>query len=304
MSALGADGLLFTCVSGTVYTGQLAVISGRPDLARTALLLALCGRFVLTGGSLHTDRDYKLQGARALRQRIAVARAKPSISLDAALRISEAVTERRLMCGRRRGFQEALWQAWARMGLEKPPMRALVSDLDPVERLLFAVALAQAQGTDGIAVDDVDESLGAEDRAFVRQALSSIAAEGTSVLATGTDDDWADVRIRLEDPRDPGGDSPQPGVETPPTPTGAGDRPPLMGAAAEPARAAVPTAAAEPKQPPSAGEETEPAHHRPATAAGGHGPPQQPTLDAPTEQADRTGPAGDDQPSPASGDTA
>ncbi|MFI8219947.1 hypothetical protein [Streptomyces sp. NPDC085932] len=315
VSALGADGLLFTCVSGTVHTGQLAVISGRPGLARTALLLALCGRFVLTGGSLHTDRDYRLHGPRALRQRIAVARAKPSIMLDGALRIGEAVTERRVMCGRRRGFEQACWHAWARMGLEKPPVRALVSDLDPVERVLFAVALAQAQGTDGIAVDDIDDSLGAEDRAFVRQALSSIVEEGTAVLATCADDDWAEVRIPLEAPHDPGDDHPG-GSPASPQPAGDGDaaRPAPAGDAIEPAHDAAPAAAAQPSaaaapQPPvgaaqpsqpPVGEETRP---RPAPA-GEHGPVQRPTLDAPGERAPRPGRFRRRGPSPADGDSA
>ncbi|MFD7860237.1 hypothetical protein ACFV6B_39075 [Streptomyces microflavus] len=197
MSAIGADGMLFTSVSTTIRMGQVAVVSGPPDLERTALLLALCGRLALAGGSLRTDPDYgDRPAAVVLRDRIAVAQAAPWITLDPHLRVCEAITERRLLCGNGMTVA-AVRDACTLMQLDLPPLQTSVRDLDPVERLLLTVALAAAQHADAVAVADADTGFGIADRDFVRQALHRLTAAGKAVVATAADGGWGDVDIRL-----------------------------------------------------------------------------------------------------------
>ncbi|MFF6981370.1 hypothetical protein ACFZAV_27595 [Streptomyces sp. NPDC008343] len=207
MSAIGPDGLIFTSISAVIKEKQIAVVSGPPDPERTALLLALCGRLALAGGSLHTDPAYTDRSVAAvLRDRIAVAQAPPYVTLDPHLRVREAITERRLLCGKRMTV-EAVHDACALMRLETPPPTAPIRDLDPVERLLLSVALAGSQHADGIAVADVDAGFGAADRLFVQQALRRISAAGKAVIATSADGGWGDVAIPLTGT--PPGDGPE-----------------------------------------------------------------------------------------------
>ncbi|MFJ8763019.1 hypothetical protein [Streptomyces cyaneofuscatus] len=200
MSAMGPDGLLFTSVSAVIRIPQLAVISGPSDPERTALILALAGRFTLAGGTLHTDPAY---GGRptpvVLRERIAVAQAPPTIALDPFMRVREVIAERRLLCGNRMS-EAAVHGMCALMRIEMPPAHVLIQDLDPVERLLLSVALAGSQQSDGIAVADVDVGLTAADRRFVQGAMRRICTGGKSVLATSADGGWGDIAIDLVSP--------------------------------------------------------------------------------------------------------
>ncbi|MFJ4963201.1 hypothetical protein ACIP6P_12280 [Streptomyces sp. NPDC088729] len=195
LSAMGPDGLIFTSVSGVVHDRDLAVVSGPADQERTALMLALCGRLSLAGGTLHTDSSFPGRSTAAvLRDRIAVAQAPPVITVDPLLRVREAITERRLVCGKRMSVA-AVRDACELMRIETPPGDTPIRDLDPVERLLLSVALACSQHVDGIAVADVDAGLGTADRLFVRRALRAISSAGKAVIATSSDAGWGDVDI-------------------------------------------------------------------------------------------------------------
>lgn len=208
LSAPGREGLLFTAVSVIVHEGDLAVITGPPGPGRTALLLALAGRFITTGGSLSTDSSYPLQGPRALRKRIAVAQAPPAIALDSGMRVREALVERRLHGGRRNVTAEAVWDACELMGIGQPPLGDVIATLHPVERLLFTVALAVGDKTiDGVAVADADADLGQEDREFVRRAFRRLTDTGIAVIATSADTGWGDVEVALEPSSPQAGDN-------------------------------------------------------------------------------------------------
>ncbi|MFD8888783.1 hypothetical protein ACFV0H_40920 [Streptomyces erythrochromogenes] len=93
---------------------------------------------------------------------------------------------------------DAFWKAFEILGLERPAADTVIKDLDAVEQLLFSVALAYAQRTDSLAVADVDGIFSPDDRRHVRQALSEIASQGTSVLATSAELGWGTVDIPLD----------------------------------------------------------------------------------------------------------
>lgn len=200
LSAMGPEGMLFTSVSGTINDGDLAVVVGPPEHRRTALLLALSGRFVVSGGSLSTNGEERSnrQAQARLRTRVAIAQAPPALSLDRTMRVADALKERRLLCGRKGMSVKCFWTAFELMGLDKPAGDYPVGELDPVEQLLLTVALAYAQVSDALAVADVDAGLCPEDRSHVRQALREITAEGKGVIASAAEGGWGDVEISLD----------------------------------------------------------------------------------------------------------
>ncbi|MFF3159724.1 hypothetical protein [Streptomyces sp. NPDC057910] len=196
LSAVAPSGILFTAVNAHVCLGDVAVISGAPGIARTALLLALCGRFPCTGGMLLTANGQHADAAQ-LRRRTSVARAARVIRTEPTLRVCEAITEQQALAGRSRGTAQSVSETLATMGLQPPPPQVLVKDMGPVEQVLFDLALARAQGTDGICFDGVDDDLSKDDRDFVRKAVAKLAALGTACVVTSCDPGWGTIDIPL-----------------------------------------------------------------------------------------------------------
>ncbi|MFD9456662.1 hypothetical protein ACFWBC_26675 [Streptomyces sp. NPDC059985] len=211
LSALGPEGLLFTSVSGTITDGDLAVITGPPQLRRTALMLALSGRFAISGGALATEgeKNSTRRAQAALRSRVCIAQAPPALQIDARMRVGEVLAERRLVCGRKNMSADSFWDAFELMELEKPAKDEAVWELEPLEKLLLSVALCYAQHTDAIAVADIDAGLGTEDRHHVRRALGQIVQAGRTVIATSADTGWGTAHIALEEPPPPPPNNPK-----------------------------------------------------------------------------------------------
>lgn len=192
ISAVGPGGLLFTSVSAMVSEGDLAVIAGPPTQARTALLLALCGRFVTVAGTLSP-------GPQALRRRIVVAQAHPTLVPDSRMTVKEALRESRLIGGSTY-IPQAVWDACETLALDTPALGDCLADLSPRERLLFTAALACGHSTPGIALDDADAGLSMQDRDRVRQALRALTEQGKTILTTSADPGWGTVSISLNGP--------------------------------------------------------------------------------------------------------
>ncbi|WP_435260604.1 ATP-binding cassette domain-containing protein [Streptomyces sp. 1222.5] len=197
LCATGYGAMLFTSVNAVVHKGDVAVISGPPGTGRTALLLALSGRFPTVGGVLLTADGVPAVRS-ALRRRIAVAQALPVIRPEPTLRVSEAIAERRITAGRKNVTAQAVHETLAAMGLEPPPPHAVIQDMGTVEQTLFALALARTPGTEGICYDDVEAGLPASDRTFLREAVKSLAALGPALLVTSCDPAWGTVDITLQ----------------------------------------------------------------------------------------------------------
>ncbi|MFF1627664.1 ATP-binding cassette domain-containing protein [Streptomyces sp. NPDC058272] len=196
LSAVSPSGMLFTAVNAAVCSGDVAVISGPAGIGRTALLLALSGRFSTSGGTLRASEGIQTDAAQ-LRRRITVAQALPAIRTEPTLRISEAIAERCIIGGRKTVTVQTVWDALAVMGSEPPPLKALVQDMGLVEQVLFGLALARAQQADGICFDDVDGGLAQADRQFVREAVRSLAAAGPALIVTSCDPGWGTIDIVL-----------------------------------------------------------------------------------------------------------
>ncbi|GFE07791.1 ABC transporter ATP-binding protein [Streptomyces caniferus] len=171
---------MFEGVDLDVPAGGLLVAHGPAGSGRTSLLLALAGRMRLSGGAVRVGGHVLPAEGRRVRAAVAVARAAPAVALEGRLRVKEVMAERRLTGG---GVTERrIREAFEAVGFA-PRGTDLIEDLDPVDALLLATALALAERPGALVVDDVDDGLPPEahDRAW--QALDRVRDSGPTVLA-------------------------------------------------------------------------------------------------------------------------
>jgi ABC-2 type transport system ATP-binding protein len=161
--ATGARGVVFGPVSLTVAPGELVALVGPGGSGRTALVLALAGRFAVTAGRLEVEGE------------VAVARAGALLDLDEMWTVGEAIAQRALL-SRRPSARVA----------EIPstlPLHALTA----LQRALLDVALAAGEAPAVIVMDDVDRGLLPEDEERVWAALAALGAAGVAAVGVTTD---------------------------------------------------------------------------------------------------------------------
>ncbi|MEW2439030.1 ATP-binding cassette domain-containing protein [Streptomyces caniferus] len=171
---------MFEGVDLDVPAGGLLAAHGPAGSGRTSLLLALAGRMRLSGGAVRVGGHVLPAEGRRVRAAVAIARAAPAVALEGRLRVKEVMAERRLTGG---GVTERrIREAFEAVGIA-PRGTDLIEDLDPVDALLLATALALAECPGALVVDDVDDGLPPEahDRAW--QALDRVRDSGPTVLA-------------------------------------------------------------------------------------------------------------------------
>lgn len=179
-SVHGPRGPVFEGVDLDVPAGGLLAAHGPAGSGRTSLLLALAGRMRLSGGAVRVGGHVLPAEGRRVRAAVAIARAAPAVALEGRLRVKEVMAERRLTG---EGVTERrIREAFEAVGIA-PRATDLIEDLDPVEALLLATALALAERLGALVVDDVDDGLPPEahDRAW--QALDRVRDSGPTVLA-------------------------------------------------------------------------------------------------------------------------
>jgi ABC-2 type transport system ATP-binding protein len=154
--------------------GSLIAVVGPSDSGRSCFLLALAGRMKVTTGELTVD------GAKAVRTKVAVARVRPPIDLTPELRVNEHARERRRLERVGRGaFDEACealgWQA---------PAREPVEELDAADKTLLCAALGLMAGKPVVVLDDVHDNTSAERQKHVWQALRRACDAGATIVAS------------------------------------------------------------------------------------------------------------------------
>jgi ABC-type multidrug transport system ATPase subunit len=176
--ATGPRGVIFGPVSVAVARGELVAVAGPGGSGRTALMLALAGRFALVGGSVVVD------GVADVRQAVAVARAGDAVTLDELWTVGDAIAHRGVLAGR--GVEAGVRARVARAGLELSSSAPLWS-LSAFETMVLDLALAAAEDTPVVVIDDVDRGLtpGDERRAWI--ALEALAGDGRAVVGATHD---------------------------------------------------------------------------------------------------------------------
>jgi ABC-type multidrug transport system ATPase subunit len=180
---IAAKGRVFEGVSARVEPGELAVVVGASGSGRTSLLLALSGRMRLVAGQVDVSGFLLPEDAKEVRQLVVPARVRPGFELESRHRIREVVSERRMIS---RVSKREVVDAFALLGIDPEP-RARISELHPLDHLLLAIALAAAEGPAAMLVDDVDAGLTPASRTQAWAALRTVAATGTTVLASSTE---------------------------------------------------------------------------------------------------------------------
>jgi ABC-2 type transport system ATP-binding protein len=158
--ATGPRGVVFGPVSLRVAPGEMVALVGPGASGRTALMLALAGRFAVAGGRL------SVTGA------VAIARAGSLLELDEMWTVGEAIAQRTLLSRR------------PAARVTEVPSALPLHALTPLQRALLDVSLAASEGRPVIVMDDVDRGLTPDDEARVWAAL---AASGAAAIGVTTD---------------------------------------------------------------------------------------------------------------------
>ncbi|MFF3815338.1 ATP-binding cassette domain-containing protein [Streptomyces bluensis] len=202
----GPRGWAFRGVGFHAEPGSLVAVQGPSGSGRTCLLLALTGR-MKSGEGHATVGPYRLPGGMSAVRRISALAHVPRVTdLDPALTVGEhlrerALLERRFGCSVRGSLRELLRPraeraadakvridgALAAAGLDLTALpkgaRTAVRDLERIQALRLAVALALIGGPRLLGVDDTDLKLSDAERGEVWALLRSVAETGTTVMA-------------------------------------------------------------------------------------------------------------------------
>ncbi|MFI6815231.1 ATP-binding cassette domain-containing protein [Nonomuraea sp. NPDC050328] len=165
---------IFRDLSLVAPAGFLVAVVGPSDSGRSSFLLALAGRMKVTTGRLTVD------GVRAVRKKVAVARVRPPIDLTPELRVGEHARERRWLEGvGPHAFDDACealgWRA---------PAREPVEELDAADRTLLCAALGLMAGKPVVVLDDVHENTASARQREVWRALRRACDTGATIVAS------------------------------------------------------------------------------------------------------------------------
>ncbi|MCX4786151.1 MULTISPECIES: ATP-binding cassette domain-containing protein [unclassified Streptomyces] len=213
----GPRGWAFRGVRIEAGPGSLVAIEGPSGSGRTCLLLALTGRMRPTEG-LAEIGGLRLPRKMAAVRRISALGPVPGVNeLDPAFTVAEHLRERALLQRRFGGSLRALLRPRAERvaaargridaaldaaGLDLATLpkaeRTSVRDLERLEALRLAIALALLGRPRLLAVDDADLKLSDAERAEAWELLRSVADSGTTVLAVCSQAPEGAITVRTD----------------------------------------------------------------------------------------------------------
>ncbi|WP_406735408.1 ATP-binding cassette domain-containing protein [Streptomyces sp. NBC_01108] len=213
----GPRGWAFRGVRIEAGPGSLVAIEGPSGSGRTCLLLALTGRMRPTEG-LAEIGGLRLPRKMAAVRRISALGPVPGVNeLDPAFTVAEHLRERALLQRRFGGSLRALLRPRAERvaaargridaaldaaGLDLATLpkaeRTSVRDLERLEALRLAIALALLGRPRLLAVDDADLKLSDAERAEAWELLRSVADSGTTVLAVCSQAPEGAIAVRTD----------------------------------------------------------------------------------------------------------
>ena len=181
----GARGAVFAGVDLHAPPGGLVAVAGPGGSGRTSLLLTLAGRMRHHHGSARVDRHPLPAEAAAARRLVTVARATGAVELQERWRVQEAIDLQEALRGRRVDAREAAATLDACGVTARGEQR--IEALSAAQRTRLALALAWLEAPPAVVVDDLDRGVDGPAERELWQLLRTLAARGTTVVASTTD---------------------------------------------------------------------------------------------------------------------
>lgn len=184
----GRESMVFGPLDFDIPQGNIGVLTGQQGSGRSALLLALSGRLKGVKGHLVINGEDAMSKTRQLRKHISVGRISGLAELEPNLTVGESRDERAIAdgLGQRKGrdrfrlLEEVLGHYFQ--------LDQWVDHMPAVERTLLTVVLGSLVPSTHVVIDDLDDSLTAEQLAFIYDAMLAIQqADGRDFIVSALD---------------------------------------------------------------------------------------------------------------------
>lgn len=191
LSARGPEGEIFSGLTISAARGEIVLIAGDNGSGRTSALLTLVGRFRHTGGYLTIDGH----GDPADIQRLStIATAPPAVEIEPYLTVAQLVTETSLVGAVK---ERDIWRMCQTLSVRADSGDTYVR-LPALEQNILALALAAAQRTPVIVVDNIDANTDAAGMTRLWAAMRQLSDIGRLIVVTALRADrTADQIVRL-----------------------------------------------------------------------------------------------------------
>ena len=192
LNAQGRQGMIFGPLDMDLAPRQLAVIHGPAGAGKSALLLALSGRFRRTKGTLIIDGiDAMAEPYRAL-QRTSVARIAEYVVPEDRLTLNESVAERcHLDAVNLKKAEDRVRQIEEIVGF-RIDRSCEFEQLEAIERAVASVALAMLRETKVVVIDDADVMVPHIQQKLLFEMFSKLTElDDSTIIAATLDDDMA-----------------------------------------------------------------------------------------------------------------
>ncbi len=191
LSARGPEGEIFSGLTVSAAKSEIVLLVGDSGSGRTSALLTLVGRFHHTGGHLtlggHSDPA-------RIRRLSTVATAPPAVDIEPQLTVGQIVTETSIVGAVK---ERDVWEMCKILSVRSDSADTYAS-LPALEQNILALALAAAQRTPVIALDNLDTWTDAAGMTRLWAAMRQLTDIGRLLLVTALRADrTADAIVRL-----------------------------------------------------------------------------------------------------------
>lgn len=191
LSARGPEGEIFSGLTFSAARGEIVLIAGDKASGRTSALLTLAGRFRHTGGYLTIDGH---GDPAELRRLSTIAAASPVVEIEPYLTVAQLVTETALVGAVK---ERDVWRMCQTLSVRADSGDTYVR-LPALEQNILALALAAAQRTPVIVIDNVDADTDAAGMTRQWAAMRQLSELGRLLVVTALRADrTADQIVRL-----------------------------------------------------------------------------------------------------------
>lgn len=201
LSATAQQGTIFGPLDLTVEAGDLVIVHGARGSGKSALLLALAGRFRPLSGSLYINGIDAIADPYAAIVHSSVARLGNYVAPEDRLTISESIAERAYLDGISIAAAEDRANDIEQLLGYRVDRNVEIEQLDPLTRVVVSAGLAMLRPTSVVVIDDVDMVVPHSRQFEMFECLARLTElDGCAIITSAIDADTApagSIRIRL-----------------------------------------------------------------------------------------------------------